>query len=344
MSRRLTRKVQQKSNGTIPKSPKPPLPMNGNTYDQDRRGSASQESFPPPPPEIDNHHGTLLPEHEYSYVSDMPPPPPPHANGFPHFNNHGPPISPRTTSTNVSTASPGSYKSYKSYMHMMQQNQNGNVNMTYEKMPVNLGFVDTPPASPSPGLKVAMPKLLAHECALAIKGDKTVIVDKKRHSRGHGSITSDISFSSPKSGGRKSKGGSPAYYELEKEASTAFPFPPPPGFATTHSPKTFRNKQAQQIQQSQQQGIYHVRSPKARGSSGKNTLWSCLHTDAGLGPSNFLVASHLSGNNCFDFTRLCVRKQYRSQCCETGWCFWTRLCHSCVLIRPYIYIIVCRFS
>ncbi len=271
MSRRLTRKVQQKSNGTIPKSPKPPLPMNGNTYDQDRRGSASQESFPPPPPEVDNHHGTLLPDHEYSYVADMPPPPPPHANGFPYFNGQGPPISPRTTSTNVSTASPGSYKSYKSYMHMMQQNQNGNVNMTYEKMPINLGFVDTPPASPSPGLKVAMPKLLAHECALAIKGDKTVIVDKKRHSRGHGSITSDISFS-PQHSGRKSKGGSPAYYELEKEASTAFPFPPPPGFATTNSPKTFRNRQAQQIQQSQQQGIYHVRSPKTRGSSGKNTL------------------------------------------------------------------------
>ena len=134
--------------------------------------------------------------------------------------------------------------------------------MNYERMPSS-GYAETPPGSPAPS--VPMPKLLAHECALAARGDKSVMMDKKRHSRGHGSISSETG-GSHHHGPRRSKGSTPTYYELEPGKSTAFPFPPPPGFATTNSsPKNPRSQQYQQ-----QQGIYHVRSPKR--VDGKNTL------------------------------------------------------------------------
>lgn len=271
--RRLNRKVQQKTNGTVAKSPRSPLVVNGgNSYNTDKRTSASQESFPPPPPDVDRHSGTLLHDHDYSYISEIPPPPPPGsnvANGGsmmpppPLSAGHNPPHSPRTASTTVSQSSPGSYQSYKCYMQNLQ-NQNNNTN--YERMP-SLLFGDTPPASPTPNNVPTMPKLLAHECALAFRGDKSVMLDKKRHSRGHGSIASDTG--SQNHSPRRSKGGTPTYFELEPSKSTAFPFPPPPGFSTFGtSPKNPRSQQSQH--QPQQQGIYHVRSPKK--VDGKNTL------------------------------------------------------------------------
>ena len=257
--------MQQKTNGTTVKAPRSPLVVNGNSYQPDKRTSASQESFPPPPPEVDRQ-STLLRDHDYSYISEVPPPPPPATNigngtaniPPPLSAGHNPPHSPRTASTTVSQSSPGSYQSYKCYIQNLQ-NQN---NMNYERMPPT-EYTETPPGSPAP--TVPMPKLLAHECALAIRGDKSVMMDKKRHSRGHGSISSETG--SINHSPRRSKGGTPTYYELEPDKSTAFPFPPPPGFATISSPKNHRN---QHSQHHHQQGIYHVRSPKR--VDGKNTL------------------------------------------------------------------------
>ncbi len=252
---------------------------NGNSYNQDNKPtSASQESFPPPPPPDTDRTSTLLHEHDYSYISAIPPPPPPvTGNGMlgngvsvapPGAGINPPPHSPRTASTSLSQSSPGSYKSYKCYMQSLQNQSNSN----YERM-ASFEYGDTPPGSPSRKVPQAspshrgppMPKLLAHECALAIRGDKSVVIEKRRHSRGQGSIGGEFGVPSVHSP-RRSRGGTPTYYELEPgHSSTAFPFPPPSGFATISSPKNQRSQQAQE-----QQGIYHVRSPKK--VDGKNTL------------------------------------------------------------------------
>ncbi len=199
-----------------------------NAYDKNTRSTveaSNQDSFPPPPPDINPHDTINITENEYAYIAEMPLPPPilPGANGpvnstiavhskatnsqsngigRSYHNGPGPEHGMPQPVAGPHVSGKGHNKDHSSKHHPSYPTG------TYEKAAATNGPTHSSFRPPSYNHIQVTPKLLAHECALAVRGTDPAAYGHQK-----------VKIRSPRSRLPSDGSDAPTYFELDPDAA-----------------------------------------------------------------------------------------------------------------------------